>query len=199
MPFDQLLAFATFSAVAAITPGPSNALLTAVGAQVGVRRGLASLFGVSFGMASLMFATGLGMGQILAMMPMLLTVLRVLGAALLLWLAWQIATAAAPTENRDGTDRIGFSAAAAMQWLNPKAWLVALAATGAHRLGDDASPVAHAATVAALFAAIALPCSFVWLAAGAALRQALRRERLRRAVNMALGATLAASVVTILR
>lgn len=55
MTLQEILAFLTFSVVAAITPGPSNIMVTATGAAVGFWRGLPCLLGVCIGMASLMF------------------------------------------------------------------------------------------------------------------------------------------------
>lgn len=84
----------TFSAVVAGTPGPSNALLTAVGASVGVRRGLASLLGQVTGMGAMLFAITLGLGNVLLSHPLALDVLKWGGVAMFCWMAWKIATAA---------------------------------------------------------------------------------------------------------
>src|SRR5215472_14145451 len=89
----QVIAFMTFSAVVAGTPGPSNALLTAVGARVGVRRGLPSLLGQVTGMGVMLFAIALGLGNVLLAHPVALQVLKWGGAAMLCWMAWRIATA----------------------------------------------------------------------------------------------------------
>src|SRR5436309_14178594 len=89
----RVAAFLTFSAVLAGTPGPSNALLTAVGAQAGVRRGLPSLLGQVTGMGALLFAITLGLGNVLLAHPLALQVLTWGGAAMICWMAWQIATA----------------------------------------------------------------------------------------------------------
>ncbi len=92
----RLIAFVTFSAVVAGTPGPSNALLTAVGARVGVRRGLTSLLGQVTGMGAMLFAITLGLGDLLLAHPLALQVLKWGGAAVLCWMAWRIATAGHP-------------------------------------------------------------------------------------------------------
>ena len=66
MSLDQIIAFAIFAAVAAGTPGPSNVMLTAVGASVGWLRGLPCLFGVAAGMGALIFVSAFGLGGGLA-------------------------------------------------------------------------------------------------------------------------------------
>jgi hypothetical protein len=89
---DQLLAFLLFAVVAAVTPGPSNIILTSTGAAVGVIRGLPCLFGASLGMGSIVFAAGAGLGSLVLGNAVLLTAVKWLGIAFLLWLSWQIAT-----------------------------------------------------------------------------------------------------------
>src|SRR5207247_2438271 len=88
-----LVAFVVFSVAAAGTPGPSNALLTATGANVGVLRGLPALFGVAAGMGTMMCIVAFGLGAVILDNPIVLTAARWCGAAFLCWLAWKIATA----------------------------------------------------------------------------------------------------------
>ena len=90
---EQAVAFFLFSVAAAGTPGPSNVLLTAVGANVGVLRGLPCLLGVGLGMAAMMFVVAFGLGGALLDNPAVLTGVRWCGAAVLCWLGWKIATA----------------------------------------------------------------------------------------------------------
>ena len=88
---EQAVAFFLFSVAAAGTPGPSNVLLTAVGANVGVLRGLPCLLGVGLGMAAMMFVVAFGLGGALLDNPAVLTGVRWCGAAVLCWLGWKIA------------------------------------------------------------------------------------------------------------
>jgi len=81
---EQALAFAVFSVVAAGTPGPSNALLTATGASVGVLRGLPALLGVSVGMGLMMFGVGFGLGSLILANPAVLSIVKWCGAAFLI-------------------------------------------------------------------------------------------------------------------
>src|SRR6478672_2095390 len=117
---EQAIAFFLFSVVAAGTPGPSNALLTATGANVGVVRGLPALLGVALGMGAMMFAVGFGLGALILENPLVAEIAKWSGAAFLLWLAWKIATAGG---HGPGSGRpIGFAGAAAFQLVNPKSW-----------------------------------------------------------------------------
>src|ERR1700687_351273 len=104
---EQVVAFLVFSVVAAGTPGPSNLLLTATGAHVGVARGLPCLFGVGVGMGVMMFVVAFGLGSVVLANPTVLRVLNWLGAAFLLWLAWKIA-AAGRNATADAGKPVGF-------------------------------------------------------------------------------------------
>ncbi len=189
----QVIAFVTFSAVVAGTPGPSNALLTAVGARVGVRHGLASLLGQVTGMGAMLFAITLGLGNVLLAHPLALDVLKWGGAAMLCWMAWKIATAA----HAEGAANApaGFLGMAAFQWMNPKGWLISVAAiaTFLDRRAGDA--LAQAAIFASLFTLAALPSCLPWLAFGAAFQRFLRSPRAWRIFNAAMAALLAASTI----
>src|SRR5215469_4927457 len=189
----QVIAFVTFSAVVAGTPGPSNALLTTVGARVGVRRGLPSLLGQVTGMGAMLFAITLGLGNVLLAHPVALQVLKWGGAAMLGWMAWRIATAghAAGITNAPA----GFLRMAAFQWVNPKGWLVGVAAIAIFLDRRAGSALGQAVIFAILFGLVALPSCFPWLALGAALQRFLRTPRARHLLNGAMAALLAASTI----
>ena len=189
----QMIAFVTFSAVVAGTPGPSNALLTAVGARVGVRHGLPSLLGQVTGVGAMLFAITLGLGNVLLAHPLVLEVLKWGGVALLCWMAWKIATMVPPAGAADAP--AGFLGMAAFQWMNPKGWLVSVAAiaTFLDRRAGDA--LVQAAVFAGLFTLAALPSCLPWLAFGAAFQRFLRSPRAWRIFNVAMGVLLAASTI----
>jgi threonine/homoserine/homoserine lactone efflux protein len=189
----RLIAFVTFAAVVAGTPGPSNALLTAIGARVGVRQGLVSLLGQVTGMGTMLFAVILGAGNVLLAHPLALQVLTWSGAAVLCWMAWRIATAGPAEEPTNAP--AGFLAMAAFQWVNPKGWLIGVAAAATFLDRRAGGAVAQAAILAILFTLVALPSCLPWLAFGAALQRFLRTPRARRILNTAMAALLAASTI----
>jgi threonine/homoserine/homoserine lactone efflux protein len=195
---EHTLAFLGFSIVVAGTPGPSNAVLTATGANVGMVRGLPALLGVAAGMAVLMFVVAFGLGTIILDTPWLLTAVKWTGAAVLFWLAWKIAMSRGTSVDKDARP-IGFLGAAAFQWVNPKSWLVCTSAAATFVDQSGGTVQLQAAMLALIFVLAALPCCFVWLAFGAVVQRGLRSERARRAFNVAMGTLLAASVVLFIR
>jgi threonine/homoserine/homoserine lactone efflux protein len=195
---EQAAAFFVFSVVAAGTPGPSNALLTATGANVGVVRGLPTLLGVALGMGLMMFVVAFGLGSVILDNPIVLTALKWCGAAVLLWLAWKIATAGHATSAAVGRP-VGLVGAAAFQWVNPKSWLVCTSAAATFLEQGSGSAVGQASAFALTFIVASLPSCFPWLAFGAVLHRFLRSERAVRIFNGVMGALLAASVLFIIR
>lgn len=198
MTVERAVAFLVFAVVAAVTPGPSNVMVTAAGASGGILKGLPCLLGVSAGMGLMMFLVPLGLGSLVLGHPLALTLLRWSGAAFLLWLAWRIATSGGP-QRLVGGRAIGFGEAAAFQWVNPKSWLVSVSAAATYLGAEAGSAVAQAALLGGLFVLAALPSGFVWLAFGATVQRLLGGRRARRVFNVALGALLALSVGLIVR
>jgi threonine/homoserine/homoserine lactone efflux protein len=198
MTTEQAVAFLLFAVVAAVTPGPSNVMLTAAGANAGVLRGLPCLLGVIVGMGLMMFLVPLGLGSLVLAHPLVLRILNWGGAAFLLWLAWKIATSAS-LDAATGGDPVGFVGAALFQWINPKSWLVAASAAGTFLHADAGSPLGQAAGLGGLFALAVLPSGFVWLAFGATVHHVLGTRARLRAFNITMGVLLALSIVLIVR
>jgi len=199
MTTNQVVAFLLFAVVAAGTPGPSNTMLTAVGARAGILRGLPSLFGQVVGMGLIMFLVPLGLGSLVLQQPLLLWTLKGGGAAFLLWLSWKIATSPSRIDSQPDRNPVGFLGAAVFQWVNPKAWLIVSAAAGTFLSPKAGSAVVQAASLAGLFVLAALPSCFPWLAFGAAVQRLPRSARRMRVFNVTLGVLLALSIVLILR
>lgn len=193
MTTNQIVAFLTFAVVAAITPGPSNVILTSAGANGGVRRGLPALLGVSLGMGVMMAVVAFGVGSVILDRPLILTALKWVAIAFLLWLAWKIATAGRPGAKED-SGVIGFWQAAAFQWVNPKSWLVTASAAGAF-LATGAGALGQSLAMGLLFVLASLPSCFLWLAFGASMQRLLRTERAARFFNIAMGVLLAGSML----
>jgi threonine/homoserine/homoserine lactone efflux protein len=198
MTIEQAVAFVLFAVVAAVTPGPSNVMLTAAGAASGVLKGLPCLFGVTTGMGLMLFVVPLGLGSLVLGHPLALTGLKWGGAAFLLWLAWKIATSAGPEVTGERRP-VGFVEAAVFQWVNPKSWLVSVSAAGTYLSAESGGAVVQSALLGGLFFLAALPSCFLWLAFGAAVQRFLHGPRALRAFNLTLGVLLALSVALIVR
>ena len=191
--------FILFSVVAAVTPGPSNIMLTTAGANAGIVRGVPCLLGVTAGMGLMMFLVPLGLGTLVLRNALLVKALHWAGAAVLLWLAWKIARSSPTRADKSKAEPspVGFVSAAVFQWVNPKAWLVSASAAGTFLHAEGASSVEQAVYLGGLFALAALPSGFVWLVFGATVQRVLQSPRRQRAFNLAMGGLLAMSIALV--
>lgn len=188
----MILALATFCFVSSITPGPNNMMLLASGANFGFRRTLPHLMGVTIGFGAMVLAVGLGIGGLFLAYPALYTVLKVVGGAYMLWLAWRIATANGIGEG-DATARpMSFWEAVAFQWVNPKAWAISLGAITAFVAPEEF--FVGVAIVTAMFTAVNFPCIASWAAFGVMLRRLLDKPWTLRAFNVTMAVLLVLSL-----
>lgn len=196
MTFETLLALAVFAFVGSITPGPNNVMVMASGANYGTRRTVPHMLGISIGFGVMVLLTGLGLSGLFHLYPVTLTILRWASILYLVYLAWRVATASAPEERRATGRPLGFLGAALFQWVNPKAWALALSTIGAY-LPDPAPGPALLAGV--VFAIVSLPCVLLWTMLGEALREFLSEPRRLRVFNILMAGLLIASLLPFLR
>ena len=192
---ELLAALALFAFVSSITPGPNNTMLMASGANFGFRTSIPHMIGVSGGFLLLVVAVGLGLGGLFAAYPELHDVLAVAGGLYLLWLAWKIATSSGLGMGETGARPQTFLQAAAFQWVNPKAWAMALGAVTAYAPRDGY--VANILVVSVIFTAINLPCVASWTGFGVGLRRFLDRPAVLRAFNVGMALLLVLSLLPV--
>ncbi|WP_026869019.1 LysE family translocator [Inquilinus limosus] len=193
MPFDALLALCLYAFVTSITPGPSNLMLLASGANFGLRRTLPQVLGITLGFTALLLAVGLGLGAALAAWPALHAGLQAAGAAWLLYLAWRIGRSRSIGQGgAAGARPLTVWESAAFQWVNPKAWAVAVTTMAVY--ASPQAPFLSALLVAAAFALVNLPSILAWAGFGTALRGWLADPARLRWFNIAMGLLLAATL-----
>ena len=193
---DLLLALVGFAFASSVTPGPNNLMLMASGANFGLRRSLPHMFGISLGHAFMVTLVGLGLGQVFDTYPAARLVLQVLSTAYLLYLAWKIATAAPPRAGEARGKPFTFLQAAAFQWVNPKAWYMAIYAV-TNYTPPEAGVLTGALIVAGVFAATNLPSITLWATIGTQLRRLLTRPRLLRGFNWTMAALLVLTLLPV--
>ena len=189
-----LFALISFAFVTSVTPGPNNLMLMASGANFGLRRTVPHMLGISIGHSVMVFAVGMGLGAVLEAVPGVKGALKLAAVGYMLWLAWKIAHAAAPGEGKLAARPFSFVQAAAFQWVNPKAWAMALGAISAYSDGSFWTVV----TVCVVFAAVNLPSVSLWAWAGQRLRLWLRDPRRWTAFNWTMAGLLVLSLAMVI-
>lgn len=191
MTMNLLVALALFAFAASITPGPNNLMLMASGANFGFRRTVPHMLGVAIGFVIMVILVGLGLAQVFDAYPASYTVLLVVSVIYLIWLAWKIATAAPPDSVEQRGKPFTFLQAALFQWVNPKAWAMALTAVSVYSPSRDISDIL---LVAVIFGLINLPSVSTWTILGQQMQRILTNPRRLRIFNLTMAALLLASL-----
>ncbi len=186
----DLLPLATYCFVMSITPGPNNVMVTASGVTFGYRRTIPHMLGISLGCGFQIVLVALGMGTVFERSPQLQDWLRWVGAAYLVYLAWRLLQAGLVVGAALGRARpLSFIEAAAFQFLNPKAWMIAVT-TATVFLPKEMSPLLGSFYMALVLAVVNYPSISVWTLFGTGMRRLLGSPRLRQAFSIGLALTL---------
>lgn len=182
-----MLAFMLFAFVASITPGPTNFLVLSNSARYGLRAALPNILGAAVGAALIVWLVGSGLGAVLLQVPTMQTLLNGAGVAWLSWLAWKIYSSPVQAlEPGQAGVPLGLWGAAALQVINPKTWMMALAVAGVFI--DAASPqrMAEVSHLSLVFLLIALPCLGAWALLGSGARRLSGSPKVLHRINRGL-------------
>ena len=198
MSYDAFLALVVYAFVTSITPGPNNFMLLASGVNFGFFRTIPHMLGISAGFLSLLLGVGFGLGAVLTAFPALHLVLKIAGGAYLLYLAWRIAMSRSLGKAGDTKARpMTFLEAAAFQWVNPKAWVMAVTAMAVYTNPEAA--FLSVILIGSAFTLVNLPSVSVWAGFGTALRGFLADPVRLKWFNIGMGLLLAATLWPMLR
>ncbi|KXF76866.1 lysine transporter LysE [Paramesorhizobium deserti] len=187
-----------FAFVTSITPGPNNLMLLASGVNFGFRRTIPHMLGIGIGFLTLLLGVGLGLGAVLETVPALYTALKFAGGAYLVYLAWKIATSRSVGGEAVADARpMRFIEAAAFQWVNPKAWVMAVTAMATYTSHE--SYLLTVLLVGLAFAFVNLPCVSSWAGFGMLLRNWLSDPVRLKWFNITMAILLVASLWPMLR
>ncbi|AEI92236.1 LysE family translocator [Roseobacter litoralis] len=195
MPFETLSALVVFAFVSSVTPGPNNLMLMASGANFGFSRSVPHMLGIAIGFTLMIVAVGAGLIQMFDAWPPSYTVLKIFSVTYMTWLAWKIARAGPAKSGEAQGTPMTFLQAAAFQWVNPKAWAMALTALSVY--ATDATLVAFG-LVALVFGLVNLPSITLWAVLGQQMARILTNPLRLRVFNWTMAALLMASLIPVL-
>lgn len=193
---EYLLSVALFAVSSSVTPGPNNIMVMTSGVNFGVRKSLPLLSGICVGFTIMLILVGVGFGQVFHFFPQLEVVIKVLGTSYLLYLAWQIAVTKEIGKGKHHGVPFGFMKGALFQWVNAKAWVVAIGAISAFTTVGEGF-FSQNVTIAMTFLIASFPCVGIWLMFGSALRHLLTKPLYLRWFNMTMALLLVVSVVPV--
>ena len=192
MTFEALTALAGIAISMTWTPGPNNAMLSASGANYGWRRCMPHALGVTVGFPIMLILVALGLERALAQFPTIMEVLSWIGFAMIIWFAYRIATASSAGDRSRGRP-LTFLEAVAFQWVNPKAWTLAIYLTASYGTGEAA--FGNIPLAAGMFLVSGFASSLTWAVFGAGIGTVLNRGWHLRAFNAAMALLLMSSAM----
>ncbi|WP_191286512.1 LysE family translocator [Aliiroseovarius zhejiangensis] len=195
MSIELLSAFVAFAFVSSITPGPNNLMLMASGANFGFQRTIPHMLGIGIGFTFMIVLVGAGLMTLFDLYPISYTILKAGSVIYLLWLAWKIAHASEPGSGKTDGTPMTFLQAAAFQWVNPKAWAMALTAISVYAPSRDMGAVI---IVAVIFGFVNLPSVSVWTVLGQKIRVILTNPARLRSFNVTMALLLVATLFPVI-
>jgi threonine/homoserine/homoserine lactone efflux protein len=203
MSLQEFLALLVLATAMSFTPGPNTTLSTALAANGGLKAALRFCLAVPAGWSLLMLACGLGLGVAVMSAPLLRSVVKGVGVAYMLWLAWKLWNARVLSQADGARLNVGFLQGMALQFVNIKAWMLALALTAGWVVSQGGEPASNPgqrlAIVLAVMAVYAFVSNFTYALVGSLLRQWLAHGSRLLVFNRVMAVVLAATAAWMLK
>ncbi|RTR35487.1 LysE family translocator [Shewanella canadensis] len=195
---EYVLSVTLFAISSSVTPGPNNIMVMTSGLNFGVRKSLPLLTGISIGFTIMLLLVGLGFGQLFELFPQLTLTIKIAGTTYLLYLAWLIARSSRIDVVNQQTKQFGFIKGALFQWVNAKAWVVAIGAISSFTTVGEHF-IFQSLTIATTFFFMSFPCVGVWLLFGSLLSHHLEKPTYLRWFNISMSLLLVVSTLPVIR
>lgn len=165
----------------------------ASGVNHGIVKSIPHLLGINIGFPAMVAAIGFGLGNLFIAFPQIYLGIKVVGIAYLLYLAWKIARSSMPDVQVESNKPLTFIQAVLFQWVNPKAWVMAIGAIASFTTSEKM--ISQILVIVATYAIVGGMCIAVWLCAGAAMKRFLQNEKQLKVFNIMMALLLVVSVV----
>ncbi|MBO3659194.1 LysE family translocator [Acinetobacter haemolyticus] len=185
--------FIVYSTVTSITPGPNNIMLAASGLNFGLKRSIPHILGIGFGFGVMVILVGYGIGAALGSSPLLYEILKIIGISYLLYLAYKIYRAGSIKADTKVDKPLSFMGAALFQWVNPKAWIMAMGAITTYSSAN--SRLVEFVFIGVIFGLVSIPSVGVWAYMGEKLKMIVNHPRKVQLFNTVMALLLVASVI----
>ena len=192
---EYYLSVILFCLVTSITPGPNNIMLMSSGLNHGVLKTVPHISGIIIGFPLMVAALGFGLGTIFLNYPMIHQVIKIAGVSYLLFLAWKIANTTRANAGNYLREPLTFMQAAVFQWLNPKAWVIAIGAIAAFTTVGNFEVQVIIIVFTYLF--VGTFSMGYWLLMGASLQKILHSQKQLQVFNVVMAILLVMSVIPI--
>tara|TARA_Y100000590_G_C15468808_1_gene919362 strand:+ start:306 stop:914 length:609 start_codon:yes stop_codon:yes gene_type:complete len=195
--WELILAISAYNFVMYVTPGPNNSILTASGIKFGFFRSIPNIFGIPTGHGIQLALVCLGLGSLFAAFPILLDILRYVGASYILYLAYKMFGSLNITSNEEKSRPLKFYEAILFQFVNPKAWVICVTAVSLF-YPEKENLMIGTFFMVFMSTLINIPSISVWALGGSIIRYYLNNSILKKIIEWLLALLLLATAISVL-
>ena len=183
--WELILAISAYNFVMYVTPGPNNSILTASGIKFGFVRSLPNIFGIPTGHGLQLALVCLGLGSLFTTFPILLDILRYVGTAYILYLAYKMFGSVNVTSSEDKSRPLKYYEAILFQFVNPKAWVICITAVSLF-YPEKENLFVGTVFMVIMSTVINIPSISIWAYGGSVIRQYLNNVKLKKFIELVL-------------
>ncbi len=191
----DIAAYILFALITSITPGSNNYILFSYGRAYGLRKSWFLMLGIFFGFSAMLYIAGYGIAWIISSNPMTAVVMKIIGSLWLLYLAYVLSKPMGPSDEKIPL-KIGFRAAFLMQFVNVKAWIMAISGASAF-MPHTSNMHLNVFLFTIIFGMIGFPCMICWVLMGNLVQRFFSSSRSAKYIGYAMFVMMVFSVVLI--
>ena len=194
--WELILAISAYNFVMYVTPGPNNSILTASGIKFGFFRSIPNILGIPTGHGLQLALVCLGLGSLFAAFPVLLDILRYVGAAYILYLAYKMFGSLNITATEDKSRPLKYYEAILFQFVNPKAWVICITAASLF-YPEQENLIIGTLFMVVMSTVINIPSISIWAFGGSVIRFYLNNIKLKKLIEWLLALLLIATAISV--
>ena len=191
----NLFGYLIFASVTSITPGPNNLMLFSYGKTYGIYESRKVMLGIFLGFFIMLCLSGYGIAKIITSSHTGELILKVFGSLWMLYLAFVLSKLSTETETKD-KPKIGFGQAFFQQFVNSKAWIMAISGASAF-MPQFSSIHVNVLLFSSIFALVGIPSMFIWLKMGDAIAKIIRSDKANRILGHTMFLLMLVTIATI--
>ena len=194
--WELIAAISVYYFVMYATPGPNNSILTASGIKFGFIRSIPNIIGISSGHGVQLALVCFGLGSLFTQFPILLEVLKYIGACYLLYLAWKMFGSLNISITEEKSSPLKYHEAILFQFVNPKAWVICITAVSLF-YPENVNLIIGTLFLVIMSTIINLPSISMWAFGGSIIRRYLSNKKLKTIIEWILAILLLGTAISI--
>ncbi len=194
--WELILAISAYNFVMYVTPGPNNSILTASGIKFGFTRTVPNIFGIPTGHGIQLALVCLGLGTLFTKFPILLDLLRYIGSAYILFLAYKMFGSLNIYSSEEKSSPLKYTEAILFQFVNPKAWVICITAVSLF-YPEQENLIVGTIFMVIMSTVINIPSISIWAIGGSIIRYYLTNKLLKKIIEFILALFLILTAVSI--